>query len=470
MNKLQAENAKLKSAVRELQTAMDLKGVTAANSLTALVASARSQSAITSFNEMIASTIYAPLSLNWNLLTYLYKTHGVLQAAIDMPVQDALRGGLEFQSGELDNDDIQELQEKIEELEVLETVAEATNWARLYGGSVIIINSNDDDSEQPLNIHRLKKLEFYAASRWELLNPTGWKPDAKPLDQPIAPIGSDYFLFYGRKIHRSRIITLSGKKAPYTLRWQLSGWGMSEIERMVEEFNKYLKTSNVLYELLEEAKIDVYRLKGLNQNIISAAARAKTEERMALMNKLKSYQRAVVLDMEDEFAQKQMTFSGIAEVMKENRIGLSCALRIPMTKLFGISAAGFNSGEDDIENYNAMVESEVRQPMKKVLHKLLTLLSHHVWQSDFEIKFDFKPLRVMSTLDEENVKTQKHNRYMSLYQAGLLTSHELGQLLEKEKMMPIETEMAAGGLEDHPTVELPGQEGDEGGGKGEGGE
>ena len=30
-------------------------------------------------------------------------------------------------------------------------------------------------------------------------------------------------------------------------------------------------------------------------------------------------------------------------------------LKMPITKLFGISAAGFSSGEDDIENYNSMI-------------------------------------------------------------------------------------------------------------------
>ena len=53
---------------------------------------------ITSFNPSLAANIYAPLTLMWTNLLYLYTTHGTMQTAIDMPVLDALRGGLELSS------------------------------------------------------------------------------------------------------------------------------------------------------------------------------------------------------------------------------------------------------------------------------------------------------------------------------------------------------------------------------------
>ena len=38
------------------------------------------------------------------------------------------------------------------------------------------------------------------------------------------------------------------------------------------------------------------------------------------MNEMKNFNNALVLDKNDEYDQKQITFSGLAEVMKENRI------------------------------------------------------------------------------------------------------------------------------------------------------
>jgi len=68
------------------------------------------------------------------------------------------------------------------------------------------------------------------------------------------------------------------------------------------------------------------------------------------------------MDMKDDYEQKQITFTGLSDVLSQIRYGIAADVKMPMAKLFGMSASGFNSGEDDIENYNAMIESSVRRP------------------------------------------------------------------------------------------------------------
>ncbi len=445
---LRAQNRSLKKEFGNLKKEREFH---LQNTMGSLVQSAFLQANITSFNPIIEANIYAPLTINWMLLTYMYKTHGIIQTAIDVPVLDAIRGGLDLKSGELDPDELKDIDDDWEEFGILDTIGEASKWARLYGGSALIINTEQDPST-PLNLKTVKKMELYAANRWELGSP-----------QRV----SEYYDFYGKRVHESRVLTIKGKEAPYILRWQLAGWGMSEIERMVEDFNRYIKTNEVLYELLHEAKIDVYRLKDLNANLATAAGTAGTQRRVQLMNQLKSFQDALVLDMNDEYEQKQLTFSGLSEIMKENRISIAAALRMPMTKIFGLSAAGFASGEDDIENYNAMVESEVRQPMRKVIRKVMNLYTMMKFGFESDIHFSYKPLRVLGAVEEEGVKTSQQNRYLAQYDRGLLDSHEFGQIAEKEKLNPIETAASQGVLDDHPAPAA-GQEGegdDEKGGK-----
>ena len=451
IKRLQNENKVLNLKLENLKAQQEFQ---ATNSLTGLIQSAQAQSNLTSFNPILQNNLYAPLTINWTMLMYMYKTHGLIQTAIDMPVLDALRGGLDIQSQELDKDDIKALQDDLEEFSVLETIGEAMVWSRLFGGGGIIVNT-DQNPETPLNKLKIKKLELYAANRWELM--AAWKPGgfnmaADPFSQYAARI-EEYFWFYNEKMHNSRIITLSGKAAPYILRWQLNGWGMSEVERMVEDFNMFLKTREVTYELLEEAKIDVYRLKDFNTQLASASGTQLTKARIQLMNELKNFNKAIIMDTVDEFEQKQITFSGLAEVMKQNMIGIASALRMPLTKIFGISASGFNSGEDDIENYNAMVESEVRQKLRKPIRQVLNLICQMKFGFEPDLHFEFKPLRVMSSVDEEVVKTSKHNRYLADFDRMLLNSQEMGDLLEKEKLVPIETEASKGLLEDHPLAD-----------------
>lgn len=431
------------------------------NSLTSLVQSATMQSHLTSLNPIIQNNLYYPITLNYTMLMYMYKTHGVIQTAIDMPVLDAFRGGLEFSSMELDANDLEGFCDWLEEKAVLQTFSYAVIWKRLFGGSALVINAASDPKE-PLDLKGVNPdmLEFYDACRWELMavNSGDNSMGAQAMKAPKYNI-------YGKELDRSRVLTMSGKRAPFIIRNQLSGWGMSEVERMIADFNLYLQTKNVLYEILDEAKLDVFKLAGYSDALASPGGTELVNARVQQTNLLKNFHNALILDKEDDYEQKQLSFSGLAEIMKENRIGLASALRMPITKLFGLSASGFNSGEDDIENYNAMVESEIREPARPALNTVIKICARAYFGDDYALKYKFKQLRMMTSTDEENIKSSKQGRVTDLYDRGLVDSQEVGEVLHKEDLIGIETKAQRGELEDHPLVPMLGA-GDTGGEEG----
>jgi hypothetical protein len=53
-------------------------------------------------------------------------------------------------------------------------------------------------------------------------------------------------------------------------------------------------------------------------------------------------------------------------------------------------------------------------------------------------------------VEEEGIKTSKQNRYLTLYDRSLITSQEMGEITEKENLVPVETQMAKGLLDEHP--------------------
>lgn len=392
---------------------------------------AAGQTPITSFNPMLQNNIYAPLTLDWTILMYAYKTHGMVQSLIDMPVLDALRGGINIRSKQLSPDEIDALTDAYEKKGVQDVVASAMNWTRLFGGGAVII-STDKPMDQPLDIKHLAKdgqIEFYACNRWELMSQ--WRTAPR-------------YNFYGKTIDASHVITLCGKEAPYTLRWQLSGWGMSELERGLEDFNTYIRVKNVIYELLYEAKVDVYKFKDFASQMLSAEAEAQTNRRMQIMNAQKNYNSAVLLDLEDDFAQRQITFAGLAEIYREARVEISASWRIPMRKLFGIASAGLSadsSGDTDTENYNAMLESEIRERARPVIRKILDVLCVAMFGDTYDLDFEFKPLRMVSAKEEEEINRAKFDRLMGLYDRGLVDEVQLTDMLSKEKLLDSEIEL-----------------------------
>lgn len=409
---------------------------------------------LTSLNPTLQNNQYAPITLMWTMLQYMYKTHGLVQTAIDMPVLDALRGGLEYHSEQLDATDLQRLEDYMEENAVLERIGDAFIWARLFGGSALIINTEVGDHEEELGDELMgRQIEFYDACRWELT-----------CERRIPKSG--LYGFYGKQLHSSRVITILGKRAPWLLRAQLSDWGMSELERVIESFNLWLRTNNVIYEILDEAKLDVYQLTGFKEALATSNGTALTTRRIQTMNQIKNFNNALVLDVNDKYETKQLSFGGLAEIKKESRMEIAAAFRMPMSKLFGIPSTGFSSGEDDVENYNGLVESEVRQPMKQVIRKVLKLVVKHVFHDDLDISFKFKPLRILSSSDEETIRTSKSNRYLAMFDKMLMSSKEVGEAMQKDNIVPIPIRAEKGLLEDHPTPTqqepvsiVPGEEG-----------
>lgn len=405
------------------------------------------QSPLTSLTPSLQNNMYAPVTLMWSNLMYMYKTHGLIQTAIDMPVLDALRGGLDFHSNQLDTDDLGKLEDYLEEHAVLERIGDAFIWARLFGGGALIINT-EGNCEEPIGDELMSgQLDFYDACRWELTT-----------ERRIPKSGK--YGYYGRQLDESRVITILGKRAPWILRAQLSDWGMSEIERMLEDFNLFLRNRNVIYALLEEAKVDVYSLEGFAGQLASSTGTALTTKRIQTMNSIKNFNNALVLDKKDSYEQKQISFGGLAEMMKENRMGIAAALRMPMSKIFGIAATGMNSsGEDDIENYNGLIESEVRQPMKQVIRKVLKIVIKNLFHDELDINFKFKPLRILSGVEEENIKASKSTRYLQLFEHMLMNSKELGEVLQKDNLVPIPLQAEQGLLDEHPVplTTIPGE-------------
>ena len=391
---------------------------------------------IQSANPMFYNNRYYMITNMRTLLNEMYIEHGIIQTMIDQPVEDGFRGGFKIISSELSNDEIIELEKKIEETEAVEKLIEALKWNRLFGGAGLIINVAGEDPRDDFDIEAVgegREIEFYSADRWELANnPYILTPTLTPNGQRVKDVNFNY---YGIEINPSRVLILRGKPAPSLKRLQLQGWGMSELERLVSPMNKFLKNQNVIYELLDEAKLDVYSIDNYAGSVASGQEEA-VKKRIMLTNYMKSYLNALILDAEDKFDQKQMSMAGVSEVLREARYDIASAMKMPVTKIFGMSSAGFNSGDDDIENYNSMIERDVRTPAKNIIKTIVRLLCKATFDYIPEdIDIEFESLRIMKETEEEALRTSKYNRFRDLYINGLITKGEFYDLLNQENVI-----------------------------------
>jgi uncharacterized protein len=377
------------------------------------------------------------------LLSQIYVEHGIVQTLVDQPVDDAFRAGLEIKTGQLSADQVEDLMIYCERNHIFHHVMQAIKWGRLYGGGGILIIS-DQEPGAPLDLKAIGKdtpLEFRSVDMWELYFASQNTQGTLEVGGALGENMGDYYDYYGIPVHNSRVMRITGKEAPAFIRPRLRGWGMSEIERLVRSLNQYLKNQDVIFELLDEAKVDVYKIKGFNSALLNAAGTAQISKRIQGANLIKNYNHALTMDSEDEYAQKQITFTGLAEVLLQIRQGIAADLKMPMTKLFGVSAAGFSSGEDDIENYNSMCEGEIRQKNRWILHDILTIACQKIFgMMPDDLQVTFNPMRILNAKEEEEVKNSQFNRTMSAYQSGLITAQEAKEGINKDSLLGVEVD------------------------------
>lgn len=379
------------------------------------------------------------LSLHYIPLANTYKSNGFAATAVDLPVSDAFRdGGFEIDSDTLSADEIQQLEEKMSDMNDIETLKDCLRWGRLYGGGCILINT-EQKADTPFNPETIKgkEVEFLAVDRWQCI------PLASSLYLAEKFMLQDNLHNEGEEItfDKSRVLTFTGKTQPYYLRNLLQGWGASIFEDIIPQLNQYLKANGVILELLDEAKIDILKISGLSDLLMSSEGEAVVRRRVDIAAANKNYKSMLTMDANDDYDQKQLSFGSIDQMLEKIFLLICSCLRIPYSKIFGRGASGFSSGEDDLENYNAMINSDIRVPATKILKQMIDIRCYQLFGRKIpDLTITWKPLRVMSEKDQQEIETQKINSYIQLLQAGILSPKQVAEKLAVEKIFALTDE------------------------------
>ena len=105
-----------------------------------------------------------------------------------------------------------------------------------------------------------------------------------------------------------------------------------------------------------------------------------------------------------------------------------------MSKLFGKGSSGFSSGDDDIENYNGNVDSDVRIPARQLIHWVVKLRCYQLFGRELP---DFcadkwRPLRVMSEKEQAEINSRKLADYLQLSDRQIMSKQMVARKLTED--------------------------------------
>ena len=324
------------------------------------------------------------------------------------------------------------------ESRLYDALKSAAIWGRVFGGGAVIINTPDHAGrpDEPLDLSKLRKgdrIDWIVADCWELMGCTAdvqiSSPDVNVNWQEECP-----FTYYGQKIHKSRVLLFRGKDIPSMYRPLGRGWGMSYFEHLARTLTITWKAQNSRAELLDDAKTDIYMLKGLNAQATNPNLNQALKNRLSIIQQTKNYGSGVALDSEDDFKQKQTQFSGFDKMQEQDRYDCAADARIVMTKLYGMTPGGFSNGDNDRASYEDMVRSEVQNPCIPNLITAFKVLSVTTVGEMMEIDVDFPPLTKEKSENDIKTKQDIYNLCVKGLSYGTITPGQCARILNEQNV------------------------------------
>jgi phage-related protein (TIGR01555 family) len=333
----------------------------------------------------------------------MYRSDWIARKVVDIPAFDMIREGRNWQA---DDAHIEALEKEEARLQIWPKLAKALALARLYGGSALVMGVGTDNPAtelRPESVQQGGLAYVHVVSRYEISVGEIEKDPASPgWGEPT------YYSMSGARsgslrIHPSRVIPFIGAELPDLTFSQ--GWGDSVLQAVDEAIENAGLAGTAIAQLLQEAKVDVFKLKNFMANVGDEAYRAKVLTRLSLANQGKSISSALVMDAEEEWDQKQISFAQLPEVLQLYLQIAAGAADIPVTRLLGQSPAGLNStGESDVRNYYDRLAAEQKVKIRPRLEKLdAVLIPSALGSRPAEIHFTFAPLWQISEKEKADI-------------------------------------------------------------------
>lgn len=381
------------------------------------------------------------------LIVQEYHSRGLAASIIDRPAQDALSQGIMVV-----NDENNLIANEIDRLRVTSKLILALKQALLYGASAIMPIMDDSPSlSQPVDLTAITRV-----SEFRPIAGTRIKHD-NDFDQDITSENfgkpRTYMVTFPRasgpvRVHYTRLIPIPGEGAYMddiveTVPWQ----GKSVLASCWTELRDYQDGCKWALQVLERKQQATYKMKGMAELLEEygkdedGAGEAIIQKRISNVDAGRNVLRSVVVDAEDEYNITDLTLSGIADVINEQRVSLSASSRTPVTVLFGETPKGLGAtGSGELAIYQSRL-GELRvdhaAPALERMVELITAQKGTSWPKEW--KATFNPIWAPSAKEKAEVdKVEAEARKLRVdavletYDKQLLGPEEARLLLVKE--------------------------------------
>lgn len=404
-----------------------------------------------------AHSFYAPPLLTPDQAINAYRSAWLPRRIVEMPALDATRKWRSWQGSAAE---ITALEAEERRLNLREKVLQSLTMARLHGASALLIGTGSSQPDEPLDLDAevpqrgglryvtplIRRHIVPGPIETDVTSPFFGQP--RHFDVAFTAGGSQV------RVHPSRLVQFVGAPLPDT---DLTmGWGgESVLVAAYDAITQVDATAANIASLVFEAKVDVIRVQDLMESLQGDPNYEDLmRRRFTLAATAKGINGMLLLDKDEEYEQKTASFATLPDVLDRFYQAVAGAAEIPVSRLFGRSAAGLNAtGDGDERVYydrvQALQELEI-QPAMTVLDDALIRSAlgtrpaelHYVW-TPLRQKTDGEVADIGKTIAE----TVRALRESQVFREDVLARAGSNALIEAGALPGLEAAIADLGLD-----------------------
>ena len=365
--------------------------------------------------------------LTFDELTSLWRFNGYAKRIVSLIPDDSTRKGWTVN---VEGIDVEDINKETERLCVVGKVNTWLKWAHLYGGSVILIVTDEDEIagsngaphlqlREPLDLSRVKRVTNLVVLDRREATPLTYNGDVtsegfrEPLTWWVSPSSAGGLEGFGggREIHATRLVYMYGSRLSPTQRTRsLDGMDDSILQSMYEQVRNRTTIDQALAILAGEIRVNVLKMRGLADLSASDQA-AVAEERFRLMAQGVSMLNLFLLSDGEEFEQKSASVAGVADLVAPANQSLSAVTGMPAALLFGDAPSGLNTDGESAERkwskvIGAVQKMKIKDPLS-YLYRVIASQSEVFAQGEIlgeDLAIKFLPLDELTEGEEAAIR------------------------------------------------------------------
>lgn len=274
---------------------------------------------------------------------------------------DALREGVTLSIASIEDADqraatVEAIKAAIADLGFEERLQKGLQYERAYGGAAIFVGAVDGalDMSEPLDMESIRQIKHLTLFERRSIRAVEWEDNPFAKDYGKAKLYEVYSwsgVATGQKVHESRLIVFPGRRVTERNPTENEGWGDSVLALVYDVLRNFNQAWLGAGYTLNDFSVAIMKIKGLAA-VLAANKPDDVAARAQAIELGRSIAKTILLDSEEEYERKTTSLAGMPEVLDKFNTRLAAAASMPVTRLFGVSAAGLNAtGAGDARNW-----------------------------------------------------------------------------------------------------------------------